>query len=67
MASLSKKALTTPDRELTYDKTHGQIVDLDGMPGSVSSSQSNCASSSGSMPALDLYLGHMSLRKDSMT
>jgi hypothetical protein len=31
MASLQKKALAEPDRELTYDRTHGQIVDLDGM------------------------------------
>jgi hypothetical protein len=31
MPSLEKKALATPDRELTYEGTHGQIVDLDGM------------------------------------
>lgn len=31
MASLEKKALATPDRELSLDKTHGSMVDLDGM------------------------------------
>ncbi len=31
MASLEKKSLATPDRELSYDKTHGAIVDLEGM------------------------------------
>lgn len=31
MATLEQKALATPDRELDYDKTHGAIVDLDGM------------------------------------
>lgn len=31
MPSLEKKALATPDRELTYEKTHAAIVDLDGM------------------------------------
>jgi hypothetical protein len=31
MATLEKKALATPDRELTYEKTHAAIVDLDGM------------------------------------
>jgi hypothetical protein len=31
MPSLEKKSLATPDRELSYDRTHGQIVDFDGM------------------------------------
>ena len=31
MSALEKKTLAAPDRELTYDKTHGAIVDLDGM------------------------------------
>ena len=31
MPSLEKKTLAAPDRELTFDKTHGAIVDLDGM------------------------------------
>lgn len=32
MASLEKRALSkAPDRELDYDKTHAQIVDLEGM------------------------------------
>ena len=31
MASLEKRSLAAPDRELTYDKTHGAVVDFDGM------------------------------------
>jgi hypothetical protein len=31
MASLEKKALAQPDRELDFDMTHGSMVDLDGM------------------------------------
>ena len=31
MPSLEKKTLATPDRELSYDGTHGAMVDLDGM------------------------------------
>ena len=31
MASLEKKALANPDRELVFEKTHGAIVDLEGM------------------------------------
>jgi hypothetical protein len=31
MPSLEKKQLSTPDRELSFDKTFGAIVDLDGM------------------------------------
>lgn len=31
MASLEKRDLAAPDRELAYDKTHGAIVDFDGM------------------------------------
>lgn len=31
MPTLERKTLAEPDRELTYDKTHGQMVDLDGM------------------------------------
>jgi hypothetical protein len=31
MASLEKKSLAAPDRELSYDLTHGAIVDFDGM------------------------------------
>ena len=31
MPSLEKKQLSTPDRELTYDKTYAALVDLDGM------------------------------------
>ncbi len=31
MASLERKTLATPDRELDFEKTHAGIVDLDGM------------------------------------
>ncbi len=31
MTALQKKQLATPDRELSYDRTHGKMVDLDGM------------------------------------
>jgi hypothetical protein len=31
MTSLEKKDLTAPDREIRFDKTHGAVVDLDGM------------------------------------
>jgi hypothetical protein len=31
MPSLEKKTLAAPDREMTFEKTHGAIVDLDGM------------------------------------
>jgi hypothetical protein len=31
MASLEKKALSAPDRTLEYEKTRGDIVDLEGM------------------------------------
>jgi len=31
MPSLEKKSLAAPDRELSYEKTHGAIVDFDGM------------------------------------
>ncbi len=31
MTSLEKKQLSVPDRELTFDKTYGAVVDLDGM------------------------------------
>jgi hypothetical protein len=31
MPSLEKKSLSSPDRELNFDRTHGAVVDLDGM------------------------------------
>jgi len=31
MPSLEKKSLAAPDRELNFEKTHGAVVDLDGM------------------------------------
>jgi len=31
MASLEKRALASPDRELDFEKTHAAIVDLEGM------------------------------------
>lgn len=31
MSTLEKKRLDSPDREMTYEKTHGALVDMDGM------------------------------------
>lgn len=31
MPTLEKKTLAEPDRELTFDRTHGAMVDFDGM------------------------------------